>query len=220
MGITQQIGASSIIKPGVIDNTAARPASPYEGQMVYEKDTDMLAIWNGTAWRYIASTTATSGSVLQVQSTTLTTIFSATIAPGASADITGLSVSITPKSTSSKVLVMVNMHGMVDVSGSYRPYFAAQLKRGATLVGGGTVAGSRTSINASGGYTPAPDLNANISFSYMDSPLTTSATTYQVAAFSPFGGTYSFVVNQCAGDTNASTTGRPSSTITVMEIAG
>jgi hypothetical protein len=50
MGITQQIGASSLIKPGVIDDTAARPASPYEGQMVYEKDTDRVLVYSGTAW--------------------------------------------------------------------------------------------------------------------------------------------------------------------------
>jgi hypothetical protein len=50
MGISQQIGASSIIKPGVIDNTAARPASPYEGQVIFQKDTDQLLVWNGTAW--------------------------------------------------------------------------------------------------------------------------------------------------------------------------
>ena len=50
MGITQQIGASSLIRPGVIDNTAARPASPYEGQVIFQKDTDQLLVWNGTAW--------------------------------------------------------------------------------------------------------------------------------------------------------------------------
>jgi hypothetical protein len=50
MGITQQIGASSLIRPGVIDNAAARPASPYEGQAVYQKDTDQVLFWNGTAW--------------------------------------------------------------------------------------------------------------------------------------------------------------------------
>ena len=50
MGLTQQIGASSLIKPGVIDNTAARPASPYEGQVIFQKDTDQLLVWNGTAW--------------------------------------------------------------------------------------------------------------------------------------------------------------------------
>lgn len=50
MGITQQIGASSLIKPGVIDSAAARPASPYEGQVIFQKDTDQLLVWNGTAW--------------------------------------------------------------------------------------------------------------------------------------------------------------------------
>ena len=50
MGITQQIGSSSLIKPGVVDNTAARPASPFEGQMVYEKDTDRVLVYSGTAW--------------------------------------------------------------------------------------------------------------------------------------------------------------------------
>lgn len=50
MGITQQIGASSLIKPGVIDNTAARPASPYEGQVIFQKDTDQVLYWNGSGW--------------------------------------------------------------------------------------------------------------------------------------------------------------------------
>ena len=210
---------SNGLRTGVCTSTN-RPTTPYEGQVIYETDTDVVAVWNGTAWRNIAATTATSGSVLQVQSTTLTTIWSASVVSGGTSDVTGLSAAITPKSTSSKVLVMVNMHGMVDVSGSYRAYFAAQLKRGATLIGGGTAAGSRVSINASGGYSPVPDINTNISFSFMDSPATTSATTYQVAAYSPFGATYTLTVNQFAADGNANTTGRLSSTITVMEIAG
>ena len=50
MGISQQIGASSLIKAGVIDNTAARPASPYEGQVIYQKDTDEILAYNGTSW--------------------------------------------------------------------------------------------------------------------------------------------------------------------------
>ena len=50
MGISQQIGASSLIKAGVVDNTANRPASPYEGQVIFQKDTDQLLVWDGTAW--------------------------------------------------------------------------------------------------------------------------------------------------------------------------
>jgi len=187
--------------------------------MVYETDTDMLAIWNGSAWRYIAATTPTNGSVLQVVSTTLTTIWSASVASGGSADITGLSAAITPKSATSKVFVTAYVNGLIDVSGSYRPYFAVQLKRGSTLIGGGTTAGSRVSVISGGGYSGVNDQNANVSFNYLDSPATTSSTTYQVVAFNPFGGTYSLVVNQQQSDSNTSTTMRFSSTITVMEIA-
>ena len=38
------------LKPGVVDNTASRPSAPFEGQMIFQKDTDQLLIWNGTAW--------------------------------------------------------------------------------------------------------------------------------------------------------------------------
>ena len=49
MGITQQIGASSIIKPGVC-TSSTRPASPYEGQVIFETDTDKMLVWNGSSW--------------------------------------------------------------------------------------------------------------------------------------------------------------------------
>lgn len=50
MGITNTIPPSRLIQPGVIDNTAARPASPYEGQAVYQKDTDEFLLYNGSVW--------------------------------------------------------------------------------------------------------------------------------------------------------------------------
>ena len=49
MGITQQIGASSLIKPGVC-TSSTRPASPYNGQTIFETDTNKTLVWNGTAW--------------------------------------------------------------------------------------------------------------------------------------------------------------------------
>jgi len=87
LGLTQQIGASSLIRPGVIDNTAARPSSPYEGQVIFQKDTDQLLVWNGTAWVIPNQTTQnpeglelikvqTVGSA--VGSVTVTDVFSAT----------------------------------------------------------------------------------------------------------------------------------------------
>ena len=49
MGISQQIGASSLNKPGVC-TSSTRPATPYEGQMIYETDTDKVLVWDGSAW--------------------------------------------------------------------------------------------------------------------------------------------------------------------------
>ena len=72
MGISQQIGASSLIKPGVIDNTAARPASPYEGQVIFQKDTDQLLVWNGTAWLYSLTPQTSEAGTWQAWTPTVT----------------------------------------------------------------------------------------------------------------------------------------------------
>jgi hypothetical protein len=50
MGLSNQIPSSRLIQPGVIENAASRPASPFEGQCIFQKDTDQLLVWNGTAW--------------------------------------------------------------------------------------------------------------------------------------------------------------------------
>ena len=49
MGITQQSAAARLIQPGVC-TSSTRPASPFEGQAIFETDTDRMLIWNGTAW--------------------------------------------------------------------------------------------------------------------------------------------------------------------------
>ena len=49
MGISQQLAASRLIQPGVC-TSSTRPASPYEGQCIYETDTDRMYVWDGSAW--------------------------------------------------------------------------------------------------------------------------------------------------------------------------
>ena len=49
MGITQNTGAASMVKWGVC-TSSTRPASPYHGQHIYETDTNLQYVWNGTAW--------------------------------------------------------------------------------------------------------------------------------------------------------------------------
>jgi hypothetical protein len=57
MPLSSVVGAQSIVKPGVC-TSSTRPASPYDGQMIYETDTDATKVWNGSAW--VGSTNAAS----------------------------------------------------------------------------------------------------------------------------------------------------------------
>lgn len=49
MGLSSQLASSSLARPGVC-TSSTRPASPYEGQVIYETDTDKVLVWNGSAW--------------------------------------------------------------------------------------------------------------------------------------------------------------------------
>jgi hypothetical protein len=53
MGISAGQGIGSI-KAGVC-TSSTRPSNPYEGQMIYETDTDRVLFWNGSAWAYSAT---------------------------------------------------------------------------------------------------------------------------------------------------------------------
>jgi hypothetical protein len=48
MGLDAGYGIGSV-KPGVCTSTT-RPGSPYTGQIIYETDTTLAKVWNGSAW--------------------------------------------------------------------------------------------------------------------------------------------------------------------------
>jgi hypothetical protein len=83
MGITNNIPPSRLIQPGVIDNAAARPASPYEGQVIFQKDTDQLLVWNGTAWVIPNSPAQNPQGLELISSTTIGTTVSSVPVTGA-----------------------------------------------------------------------------------------------------------------------------------------
>jgi hypothetical protein len=148
------------------------------------------------------------GSVLQCLSTNKTDAFSTTST--SYVDITGLSVSITPKFSSSKILVILSL------SGSETAGFGYQLVRGSTAICiGDSGGGSRK--QASGG-TSVRDINGvnNGSVNFLDFPATTSSTTYKVQMYVPSATGY---INRTSADLDANYTIRSASTITVMEIA-
>ena len=156
------------------------------------------ATFNGTlttAAKGIAAASLPAGSVIQVVSAIDTTETSSTSSTMAD---TGLTVNITPSASSSKVLVNVGMNFGVTGTGAG---LGARLMRGSTAIQGI----SEKSDGHGAGETSYHE--AWVAFSYLDSPNTTSETTYKVQFRTPSGGTIF-----------ASIDGNVSS-ITVMEIA-
>ena len=45
---------STGFRPGVC-TSSTRPTAPYEGQQIYETDTDKTLVWNGSAWLYLST---------------------------------------------------------------------------------------------------------------------------------------------------------------------
>lgn len=110
-----------------------------------------------------------AGTVLQVQSVTKTDSYSQSTT--SYTNVPGLSISITPTSSTSKILVFATLCMSGGIAGSHT-MFAAFAKNG-TQIGAGAYG---TSYPAS----PSTDFPVSHSFSYLDSPATTSATTYTV----------------------------------------
>jgi hypothetical protein len=151
----------------------------------------------GLAW---AAPAGGGGKVLQVvQGTVLTGDVSTS---SSSYSDLGLSVSITPSSASSKVLVFATLTGCAKRTTDTS--LLTTLLRGATQI-----------MLSDAGYTGSVvRLNfGNVNLNYLDSPATTSATTYKVQIANAGGG--SGVVSVNADGTGANTN---NSTIIAMEI--
>lgn len=150
-------------------------------------------------------------SVLQVVSTTKTDTFSTTAT--SFTDITGLSVTITPKFSSSKILILVD--AKFGISGDFAGHM--RLLRDSTAIYVSDAAGSRTPSTAGNVAVSYAALMFQSSPIYLDSPNTTSATTYKVQAFTNSGTVY---LNRTGLDRDtAAYDNRSVSSITVMEIA-
>tara|TARA_R110000803_G_scaffold32023_3_gene70900 strand:- start:240 stop:695 length:456 start_codon:yes stop_codon:yes gene_type:complete len=139
--------------------------------------------------------TGVGGKVLQVVTATDLTERSTT----STSFVTGsntLSVSITPSLTSSKIFILTTGGGYNDTDNKY---FRSSIYRGATNLG--TSNGMYTHYDAYG-------VGLNFSMSYLDSPSSTSALTYQIYFLA--SATSISYIN--AGDSTSS--------ITAMEISG
>lgn len=149
--------------------------------------------------------------VLQVVSTAKTDTFTTTST--SFTDVTGLSVSITPSATSSTILVLATITGANQ--GGVND-FDLQLVRGSTAIAIGDAAGSRVRATwrLNVGNT---GWNGSAAMVFLDSPATTSATTYKIQGKATSSGTV--YINRSQTDSDSSAFVRTPSTITVMEIS-
>lgn len=123
----------------------------------------------GLAWATVSATPR----IGQVVTTTTTNSTSATGGAGF-VDVSGLSVTITPTSASSKIMIVTSL--IVLGAGTTYQTGLVQLLRGATVISGAELGGS---YYPSGSGTNLAAYS-RYSVQYVDSPATTSATTYKV----------------------------------------
>jgi hypothetical protein len=147
------------------------------------------------------ATPAGGGKLLQVvfaSTGTYTTSTSTTFAD------TTLTATITPSSVSSKILVLVSQNGVTKSSGDNNTTVKIKLLRGASDI---------LLITDMDGYTGTSNTSTqSSSASYLDSPATTSATTYKTQFASGVAGQNVYVQNYIGAN------GNTKSTITLMEI--
>jgi len=185
----------------------------YQGQMWLDSTDGSMYVYytdpGGGSSSWIGAVSR-SGGILQVVSATKTDLFSTTST--SNVDIPGLSVSITPSSTSSKIFVISNLIQGHSNSG-YWNYFTLVRDSTAINVGtGGTTDNSTATVYNDNGYA-----NSSVSITALDSPSTTSTLTYKIqmrlksAAGGSAGRINSFANTGAEGS---------SSTITLMEVAG
>jgi hypothetical protein len=154
------------------------------------------------------------GKVLQVAQAVKSDTFSG--AANTWHKITGLTQSITPASTSSKIFVSCQIS--TQDSNNYPPFF--HIYRDGTKItpdgAGNPYTGNVTNAYAymNGGTAVNAMASMTISFQFLDSPNTTSAVEYQVYGGKPSSAVSNLVIN------NGNFGDAGSSVITLMEIAG
>lgn len=177
---------------GTANFTIASPATNTDRTLTLPDNT-------GTILTSASNTNFPAGSVLQVVQGTYSTLTS--IANTSYVD-TGLSASITPTSSSSKILVLTSQQGFLRLDASTEQEGYLNLMRGATQI---TLLSCAQRMTGSAGQY-ASFFGGII---YLDSPNTTSSTTYKTQAK---------VANTASAGTIYFQGGSGTSTITLLEI--
>jgi len=152
------------------------------------------------------------GKVLQVVTTTKTDTFTLATGGNVFTDITGLSATITPSSASSKVYI----NFAINYGNSVGSIVKSKLIRGSTDISIGDANGSRqrATVGNYNGVASSPMIQT-MAQNFIDSPSTTSATTYKLQIATENATLH---VNRNNRNGNAAYDGTYTSSITLMEI--
>tara|TARA_R100000152_G_scaffold938_1_gene350 strand:- start:6 stop:527 length:522 start_codon:yes stop_codon:yes gene_type:complete len=115
-----------------------------------------------------------SGSIIQVVQTVKTDAFTTTST--SFVDITGLSVDITPSSSSNKILVTATIDAYAQRTSSYNSMSLVRLLRDSTALIGGHMRGRIDNSDTANYFNSG----GHVSVKYLDTPSTTSQLTYKI----------------------------------------
>ena len=155
-----------------------------------------------------------TGKILQVKSATKTDHF--THNTTTVTDITGLSVSITPSSTSNKIFIIAD----IFMSGGANTYAGFRLLRGSTAIRQTTAIDGTDNrfMGTIGSHVDASRYVRSVGLNFLDSPNSTSSQTYKIAVASLYGSAI-IHINRTGDTDNLLYPQAGSSTITVFEVA-
>jgi len=195
----------------VFAGTAARGSaipSPTEGMVTYRSDDDTVEVFDGSVFKAVGA-----GQILQVLSTVKTN--TETISTGTFTAVSGLSVAITPSSTSSKILIMVSLFGTGSSTGGVPAYRISGGNAG-TFIGDAGLASQQRAAGLTQSASTTSQVSMHLTF--LDSPATTSSVTYAVEWNRGTSGTA--YIGRTLNNSNDADNSRTASSITVMEVAG
>lgn len=164
-----------------------------------------------------------SGSVLQVVQSRYTT---ASVVAVDAFTFTGLEATITPKSTSSKIIVEGYLMGHGHNGNQEGHYFRLHRQIGSGSIDHLSAASGVSVSQRIGTFAHMPAFSGDdegmqtIPYDYLDSPSTTSAVTYKMFSRGYNSGSYYGYLNRSMSDIDRYHNARGVCSMTLMEIAG